>query len=543
MKHFRLLLSKRKAAVLAAGAGAFGVLVTGCGGGGGTSAPSDPLAAGRSVLQGLASGQTNVSNESLSGALKLFQQAKKTNPGSSQALFGEAVTLAAMSGLTIDDGTVSSNNSGGSAGSGGGGIHLPGRGTHAVTRGNEGSVGGSPGTGLIPEPPTSGTLPPALPGDTTTPPPVPAHNQLCQIWMLNRGLSNPYTLLEMLGPIADLRFGLLPFNGYFGDSGDVTRRQKLLADLNTAADDLVTVEADPNFTYTLPAPDQNGNTVTIGLPEVYLFDAYINSLRSQIALSLAYVRDRPIDGGITNMPLVTTVTSGATPAITPPGIVVQSAPTPGVNGVLVPFFSYLDVNQDGKLEPSEYLPASPYLTLRDASYLQTAQKAIAATADREQKGITGVLARPTDGSGGFLIPNSPAVTKVLTRINNNVVPVIAQAAVGPFTLKFPRFVVNIYGAVLGGSSGGVFEQLPMAIASMAPPGVAYGGNPIMPDVMEVKVNVNLAAWFANPPVDLKAFAPTYPLTSDSFPSYSNAIYPDPTYGGLFPDGLPTDLLM
>ncbi len=522
--------------------GAFTLSLTGCGGGGGTSTPVDPLAAGRSVLVNLASGSSNTSTQTLGDAFSLFQKAVRSNPGSSQARFGEAISLAGICGEGMDAGSTAA--SGGSSGAGStGSTHLPGRSTTAITRGNAPSGGGSPGVGLVPDPPTTGTMPPSPPDDTTISAPVPGHNQLSLIWFLNRGLSNPNTLLEMLGPIADLRFGMMPFNGYFGDSSDVARRQKLLADLGTVADDLAIVEADANFTYTLPAPDQNGATVTIGLPEVYLFDAYVNSMRSEIALSLAYIRDRSNGDNTGVITMANTGSSNSAGSAPPPGI---SEPATSVTNSLVPYFGYLDKNNNGKLEPGEYLPASPFLTLRDASYLQIAQKAIAATADREQKGIAGVLARPTDGSGGYLLPNTPKVNIVLTRINTYVVPVIAQAAVGPFTLKFPRFVVNIYGTVTGGYAGGVFEQMPAALAASAanggPNSGANNGPAIMPGVTIVKVKVNMAAWFANPPADIKAFAPTYPFISEGIPDFSAGVYPDPTYGGLFPDGLPSDLL-
>src|SRR5262249_15935003 len=111
------------------------------------------------------------------------------------------------------------------------------------------------------------------------------------IWNLDRSLSSPYTLLHLLSPLGDLRQGLIPFYGYPHDALDVSRRQKVLADLGTVQQNLQTVEADPNFTTTLPDPFRNNQKVSVGLPEVYLFDAYVNSLRAEIALSLAYNRD------------------------------------------------------------------------------------------------------------------------------------------------------------------------------------------------------------------------------------------------------------
>jgi hypothetical protein len=53
-----------------------------------------------------------------------------------------------------------------------------------------------------------------------------------------------------------------------------------------------------------------------------------------------------------------------------------------------------------------------------------------------------------------------------------------------------------------------------------------------------KVTINLAAWFANPPSDLKAFAPTFTLDENGWPNPDQTRYPDATFGGLFPEGLP-----
>ena len=55
------------------------------------------------------------------------------------------------------------------------------------------------------------------------------------------------------------------------------------------------------------------------------------------------------------------------------------------------------------------------------------------------------------------------------------------------------------------------------------------------------MTVDLAAWFAKPPADLKVFAPTLVLNPQGWPDPSKTIYPDPTFGGLFPDGIKTDL--
>lgn len=201
-------------------------------------------------------------------------------------------------------------------------------------------------------------------------------------------------------------------------------------------------------------------------------------------------------------------------------------------------FRDLDKNTDGKLTPDEYLPASPFLTLRDASYFQTAQAAMLNIVDRETKGIVGVLARPATGS--FLLPNSADVKAALTSVRDNVLPLIQQAAVGPVTLTVPR-----YEAIPLIASGGVAVH-PVISNGIYTPGVVATANPTTAQdsdwiVLTENITLDVAAWFAHPPADLKVFAPTYTLDSIGYPNYSLTTYPDATFGGLFPNGLPSDL--
>ena len=156
-----------------------------------------------------------------------------------------------------------------------------------------------------------------------------------------------------------------------------------------------------------------------------------------------------------------------------------------------------------------------------------------------------MLARTTGGS--FLIPNTTAIAAILTNIETNVVPLIAQAAVGPVTLSFPHYaVIDLVGAIAEGAdgSGGVFQSVPgLAITVDTPPAPpATGGSgslsgpniPTVPQlsVTQTKVTVNLTAWFNSPPTDLKLFAPTFTLTSRGGIDSTGTVYPDPTFGGL-----------
>src|SRR5579871_1635829 len=255
--------------------GAAALTLWGCGGGGGSSSGTsggDPLASGRAALNQMASGQQPTTTQSLQAALTLFKQATQQNPNSTQALFGVAVCQAGAIAQEIDGTGSASGGSGGSAGGVASGSSSGGSGKAAHSRDGEplppappgvtGSGGGTTTTPTLPAPPATGDLPPAPPGISTPVKPVAPTHTLGLFWFLDHGLSNPYTLLEMLGPVTDLRLGLAPYAGYAQDDASVTRREQMLTDLGTVSQDLAKVEADPNFTTTLPASDWNGQTVT-----------------------------------------------------------------------------------------------------------------------------------------------------------------------------------------------------------------------------------------------------------------------------------------
>ncbi len=513
--------------------GASALTLWGCGGSGsGPAANSNPLAGGRAALKQLAANTTNPSTQSLQSALTLFQQALQQNPNSSEAHFGAAVCLMGADAQQVDGAAVTSALPPSTNAT----IASKTAVSKSAVRRDAGSAPGNPGSGFVlPAPPRQGSVPPSPPNGTVSSKPIEPVHTLGLFWFLDRGLSNPNTLLNMLAPISDLHLGLIPYYGYAGDAQEVTRRQQLLTDLATVAQHLQTVEADPSFSVTLPAPDQNGQTVTIGLPEVYLFDAYVQSLRVSTALSLAYSRD-PGTSGLLTPPITG---AGSAPMPPPAPIFIKGSREAAGSSP----YSALDKNNDGRLTPDEYLPASPFLTLRDPSDLQTAQAAMLNIVDRETKGITGVLARPAAGS--FLLPNSTDVAAALTSIRDTVLPLIQQATTGPITLTVPRYEPIPLAA---GSAGTVhpltapnelFQSAPQAVT-----GLPVGTDILIlpyPIVLTQTLTINIAAWFAHPPADLKLFAPTYVLDSIGYPNYTLTTYPDPTFGGLFPSGLPADL--
>ena len=481
-----------------------GSALSGCGSGSSGGSTVNSLLAGRSALNNLASGQQTPSAAALSDAVSLFQQAVQQNGNDTTARFGDAISLAGLVGFEMDG--FSPGSSGTSSGSVGSGISSmpvqtvplpptpPGLASTSTTT-----------TSLVPS-----TIPPAPPNYNGVPQTSPPDNSAGLIWNLNTIVSNPLSLMSMLSPITDLRYGLMPFAGYEEDNS--SQREQMLTQLNQADADLTSVESDASFTYQLTL--NSGKTVTIGIPEVQLFHAYIDTLRVQLAFSLAYIRSV---SGSSNVPL---------PAIGKPPV---------------------DLNGDGKLEPNEYLPPSPYLTLRSATYFTTAQQALAGTTAEETNGIAGVLARPSDGSGGYLIPNSTQVNQLLSMVQKTIIPTLQQLSTGPTVLQMP---IIGYGPLFAAAQ----TQLPtMATTSGLDigqiPYLAGGGSTDAPvitlpaDPVMKSVTINLTAWFSNPPPDLKVFAPTYPINSNGHPILSQGVYPDPTFGGLFPDGLPTSFLL
>jgi len=510
--------------------GVAAILLFGCGGGGGgTSGTGNALTRGQSGLNALASGQQPTNQQTLQSILDLFQQALQQDPNSAEAHFGAAICLAGVVAQEVDgySGNVAP-------------VPLP-----PVPPPSVGSGGGGTGTVVMPPAPPparatgtavadAGEVVP-VPVGTPSPPPVPPPHVIGLFWNLDAGLANPYSLLHMLAPIADLGGGLIPFYGYPQD--DAVQRQQMLDGLNTVEQHLAAVEADPSFSVTLSVSGQSGASVTIGLPEVYLFDAYVNSLRAEVALSLAYIRDPG---------------SNWTPPLPPfyAAFLASGGQAGGASapGPLFPSLTSLDKDKDGKLTPDEYLPPSPFLTLRDPKLLQTAQQAMLAVVDREQKGIDGVFARPVDGH--FLIPNSASIHDALTAVHDKILPLIQQAATGPVTLNVPTW----YGGPLGGpqllGAAASGSRHANATRSVTRAVFQFGGNlqdpsssvlfPLPQPTMQT-LTFDLAAWFTHPPADLKVFAPTLTLNANGWPDPSKTVYPDPTFGGLFPDGLKTDL--
>jgi hypothetical protein len=466
------------------------VLLAMVGCGGGSSQGGDPLVLGRAAIQSLASGESTTSRSRLNDALGLFDRVIAANPDSSEARFWKAVCLVGIVGMDVSG---VSSSSPAEAVSGRPGWDEPG--------GGEGWTAPDPGDGDIP----------AAPPDHDGPvPPVEPPHRLGLLWNLREAVANPFTLLTVLAPVADVRMGLPAMYGFVGD--DFGDQQAAMARLDEADRLLALVESDAGFAASLPAWHDRQAELKIGLPEVHLFHALVHTLRAQLALSMAYVRS-------------------AGPQVDAPFTDVRPALYPDWNP-----FKRLDRNGDGVLSPDEYLPPNPYLTLRDGGYLTVARDAMLASAAHAEEGCSGVLAR-TD-SDGWLINNVSPMREALTEMRDHAVPLLRQAADGPVEVLVPHY-----------------EPPPMDGSSVPPapcaregritfdldPGDCVGWGP--PRIVMRKFRINLAAWFALPPPDLKAFAPFVGLNADGWPDPAQVRLPDPTFGGLFPDGVnPEDLL-
>ncbi len=468
------------------------VLIASVGCGGGSKQVGDPLTLGRSAMYEMASGDTIVAHGNLGTALRMFEQAMRAQPDSSEAKLWAAVCLVGLAGMDIS-GVVASPPTDVEPGSG-----------------PVWSEGGG-GDGWIAPDPGDGTVPGAPPDHEGPVPPVEPPHRIGLIWNLRYAIANPFTLLNVLAPVADIRMGLPGVLGFWAD--DPQAHMDTLARLDRADQLLSEVEADADFSMTLPDPDRDGATLRVELPEVHLFHAYVHSLRAEVALALAYVRD-------------------AGPRI--PMAFLEDAPdSPDAWN---PFGS-LDRNGDGLLTPDEYLPADPFLTLRSAAYLQNARDAMTSAADHGRKGCQGVLAR-TDPTG-YLINNVSPYREAMQEMLDKSAPLLEQAAHGPVEVLVPRFE---FPADAANGSGGRVEPCARegrTTFDLDPdPGDCIGWGP--PVIVMRTVRINLAAWFEAPPADLKAFAPTIGLTSEGWPAFDSIKLPDPTFAGLFPDGVSAD---
>jgi hypothetical protein len=347
-----------------------------------------------------------------------------------------------------------------------------------------GAAGGVSGVELPPLPPNSNA-----PRVSVVP-----YRHFGLFWNLQISAGNPVLLMRILSSVTHFQSGLLPFYGYQQDRA--ARRQQWLEQLQRISDELTLIEADPNFSDTIPNPLPGPERLKVGLPEIYLFHAYVHALRTELALSLAYVRE--ID--------------------------------PKERDFRRP--AERDKNSDGKLTPDEYLPADPFLTLRDARLLTTARDALRAVVEKANKGIAGVLARPANDTS-FLLPNTPELNRALTTARDTTLPLLSQATSGPVTVVIPAPSPM---PLLGVPGNTLPRRMPVGNRLFDLVTIFFERPPDPP--ADMSITFHLAAWFQSPPADLKRLAPTYTLLPNGWPDLSRTTFPDATFAGLFPNGLP-----
>ncbi|NLI00174.1 MAG: hypothetical protein GX446_11875 [Chthonomonadales bacterium] len=459
----------------------------GCGGGSGGS--GDPLALGRSSMYAMASGSSVNSRTNLDSALRLFEATLRARPDSSEARLWAAVCLVGLSGMEVSGVAVSPPASANG---------VPGMAWESG-QGGEGWPAPDPG---------DGTIPGAPPDHDGPVPPVEPPHRLGLLWNLRHAIANPFTLLTALAPVADIRMGFFGTLGFWGD--DPQLHIETLKRLDRADALLTEVEADAGFSVSLPDPDGDAAFIRVELPEVHLFHAYVHSLRTEVALALAYVRDIG-----PRYPVALGSDDDSSPIAWNP-------------------FRDLDRNADGRLSADEYLPADPFLTLRSAQYLTLARKAMLAASDHGDAGCAGVLARTAPD--GYLINNVPPYREALQEMQAVSIPLLRKAAVGPIELLAPHYeyAADVVGAV--DPPGPCLREGRTTFNLDPDPGDCLGWGP--PTIVMRRVRLNLAAWFDAPPRDLKVLAPTIGLTPDGWLDFESITLPDPTFAGLFPDGVP-----
>ena len=149
------------------------------------------------------------------------------------------------------------------------------------------------------------------------------------------------------------------------------------------------------------------------------------------------------------------------------------------------------------LSPVQYLPAAPFLTLAadGGMRLGTVKTELVATADSGTAALESVKTR---SNAGFLLnPGTLVTTGQLS---------VAEAQ------------ITAYRAYLTG-----VQTVPVTLNGKT-----------------ISTKVDLAAFLDHPPTDLRALLPTLPVSKNSSGTIILTMngFPDLTFGGLFPDGLP-----
>lgn len=151
----------------------------------------------------------------------------------------------------------------------------------------------------------------------------------------------------------------------------------------------------------------------------------------------------------------------------------------------------------GSFAPAAYLPPSPFLTLNAdgaarAGAVKTELNAVAVA------GVAAIEAVKTRSNSGYLLDPGTLVTSAqLTTVEGH---------------------IQTYQGLLSGP-----QNIPLTVNGQT-----------------VSTSVNIGAFLSRPPADLKALLPILAVSTDSggTTSLTFSRYPDPTFGGIFPNGVP-----
>ncbi len=149
------------------------------------------------------------------------------------------------------------------------------------------------------------------------------------------------------------------------------------------------------------------------------------------------------------------------------------------------------------VSPAQYLPAAPFLTLATdgGSRMGNVKSELSATA---VSGIAAIESVKTRSNAGFLLDPGTLVT------SNQLSQVEVQIT------SYQTFLTSVQTIPVGTHAG------------------------------TINMKVNLAAFLDHPPTDLRALLPTLAVSNDNSGTTNLTMngFPDPTFGGIFPDGLP-----
>jgi len=264
---------------------------------------------------------------------------------------------------------------------------------------------------------------------------------------------------------------------------------------------LCIVEQDPTFTFALGTGSQDYVVVDRG--DVYLFDSVLLVAKASLAIPVSY----SLDYGSYDF----------------------------TKGLLDH-----DTNGDKVLVQSEYIPASPFLTLLDAAPMNAIKTDLISACDKAMLGIDATLAETSDDYD--LIPWHTAGSGLSQDDLNSAKVAVQQVKDALSKTVVLPMVWSVYE---------IFDY--SWYWNEIPGGEQWVDPWAEKQVQYALVKMNLLAWSDNPPADLKAFAPKLQIIEQDIDNgmYHTTwkelrpvlgSYADPTFGGLFPEGLPDEML-